>query len=249
METRQKAQALIMAGAVQVDGRRVEKAGTFVDTAVAISLLEPECPFVSRGGIKLDHALSVFGIPVAGAECLDLGSSTGGFTDCLLQRGARKVYCVDVGRNQLHWKLRNDPRVVLREGYNARDLDPADFPEALFQVAVMDLAFISQRLVLPRVQYLLGCRGDREVNLVTLVKPQFEAGRADVGKGGIVRNEEVRMRVLRDVVQDASALGFAVTAWERSPITGADGNVEFLLHLRFSGQSPISGVRHDAGSI
>jgi 23S rRNA (cytidine1920-2'-O)/16S rRNA (cytidine1409-2'-O)-methyltransferase len=233
VETREKAKALIMAGQVLVDEQKVVKAGACVDPEAPIRLLGPAAPYVSRGGIKLAHGLEAFGIAVSGRECLDLGASTGGFTDCLLQRGASRVWCVDVGRGQLHWRLRTDPRVRLLEGYNARYLNPKDFPTAQLERVVMDLSFISLRLILPPLAGLLASRGTGTVEGVALVKPQFEAGPVDVGKGGIVRREEVRRRVLAEVAAAAAAAGFEVGAEVASPITGADGNVEYLLHLQY----------------
>lgn len=220
-----------MAGLVRVEGRKVQKAGTTVDIQSEIVLIDSGCPYVSRGGIKLAHALDFFQIDPTGLTCLDLGSSTGGFTDCLLQRGARLVYCIDAGRGQLHWKLRNDPRVVLRERCNARFMDPADFPSVHFGLVVADLSFISLRLVLDPLVRLLQAQGPGKVDLLPLIKPQFEAGRQEVGKGGIVRDEAVRQRVLEDVQAAAAGSGFSVLGRTVSPITGMDGNVEFFLHL------------------
>jgi 23S rRNA (cytidine1920-2'-O)/16S rRNA (cytidine1409-2'-O)-methyltransferase len=240
-ETRQKAKALIMAGAILVDGEKITKAGTRVDPTAEFRVLGPTCPFVSRGGIKLAHALDEFGLTVTGDSCLDIGSSTGGFTDCLLQRGAVRVHCVDVGRNQLDWRLRSDPRVVVMEKYNARYLDPADFPEALFRTVVIDVSFISLRLVLPPLRQLLAARGTRPARVVCLVKPQFEAGREEVGKGGIVRQTAVRERVVTELIQFAAGCGYAVRARTTSPITGADGNEEYFLLLETGGTSAATG--------
>ncbi|MBP7866829.1 MAG: TlyA family RNA methyltransferase [Acidobacteria bacterium] len=231
-ETRVKAQALIMAGLVLAGDRKVDKPGTRVDDTLPLRVLGDGCPFVGRGGLKLAHALDVFALPVDGAVCLDVGSSTGGFTDCLLSRGARQVHCIDVGRNQLHWKLRTDPRVVLREGFNARYLGPGDFPGVVFDRVVMDVSFISQTLILPAIRRLLDAGGRADADVVTLVKPQFEAGPGEVGKGGIVRDEAVRERVLETVADVARHLGFRVLGHTVSPVTGADGNVEYLLHLK-----------------
>jgi len=221
-----------MAGLVFAEGRRVDKPGTWVGEQVELTVRGDDCPFVSRGGLKLAHALDHFRIEVQSRSCLDLGSSTGGFSHCLLLRGASGVHCVDVGRGLLHWKLRNDPRITLHEGYNARFLSAADFPGACFGIVVLDLAFISQRLVLPALYQLLREAGRPPVDVVSLVKPQFEAGRAEVGKGGIVRDEAVRRRTVDQVAACARELGFAVRGWVESPVTGADGNVEFLLHLQ-----------------
>ncbi|MBN2431534.1 MAG: TlyA family RNA methyltransferase [Acidobacteria bacterium] len=230
-ETRQKAKALIMAGAVLVDGEKITKAGTRADTAAEFRVLGSTCPFVSRGGIKLAHALTEFRLTVSGDCCLDIGASTGGFTDCLLQQGATRVFCLDVGRGQLHWKLRTDPRVVVMEKYNARYLDPDDFPAVTFRTVVMDLSFISLRLVLPPLRRLLDTRGASPSRVVCLVKPQFEAGRQEVGKGGIVRDAAVRERVMTELASFAARSGYRVTGRTTSPVTGADGNVEYFLLL------------------
>ncbi len=225
--TRQRAQALILAGRVDVDGLRADKAGTLVAEEADLRVAGPEHPFVSRGGVKLAAALDAFGIDPSGLVCLDVGSSTGGFTDCLLQRGAARVYAIDVGYGQLDAKLRGDPRVVLREKVNARFLSREHVPESA-DLAAFDLSFISVRLVLPAVVPLLS-PGAR---LVVLVKPQFEAGRGEVGKGGIVRSEEIRRRVLEEIESFGRGLGWAVLGAIPSPLAGAHGNREFLLGFR-----------------
>ena len=225
--TREKAQAMILAGRVQVDGRPAEKAGSPVPADADVRVEGPEHPYVSRGGIKLAAALDAFRIDPAGLVCLDVGASTGGFTDCLLQRGAARVYAVDVGYGQIDAKLRSDPRVVLREKVNARFLSREHVPEAV-GLAVLDLSFISVRLVLPAVLALL----DAGARIVVLVKPQFEAGRSEVGKGGIVRSEETRRRVVADIEAFGRGLGLAVEGSVPSPIAGARGNREFLLVFR-----------------
>jgi len=222
--TRQKAQALILSGAVSVDGRRVDKAGAPVEEDADIAVAGPPHPYVSRGGVKLAAALDEFGLDPSGLVCLDVGASTGGFTDCLLQRGAAKVYAVDVGYGQLDAKLRGDSRVVLREKVNARSLSRDDVPEPV-RIAAVDVSFISTRLVLPAVVPLLAADGA----LVVLVKPQFEAGRGEVGKGGIVRSEEVRRRVVSEIAEFAAGLHLEGIGAIRSPIRGAHGNEEFLL--------------------
>ncbi len=227
-----------MAGQVLVDEQKVVKAGARVDADAAIRLLALPGPYVSRGGFKLDHALDTFQIEVTGQACLDLGASTGGFTDCLLQRGAARVWCVDVGRGQLHWRIRCDPRVTALEGYNARHLAPGDFAGAAIGRVVMDLSFISLRLVLPPLKEFLDRCGTGTTEVVALVKPQFEAGPRDVGKGGIVRSEAVRARVLEEIRVAAAAAGYEVCGQTTSPITGADGNVEYLLHLRHRRSAP-----------
>jgi len=222
-ESRQKAQALILAGAVMVNGQKAQKPGHTVDASSALELVE-KLQYVSRGGLKLEKALDHFEIGVEGKICLDVGSSTGGFTDCLLQRGAQKVYALDVGTGQLDWKLRNDPRVVVREQFNARNLKFEDIGE-LCDLAVCDVSFISVTLILPTLPPLL--RPGAE--MVILVKPQFEVGRYDVGKGGIVRDPELHAAACRRVAASAESLGFKAEVIE-SPILGAEGNREFLLH-------------------
>jgi len=224
-ESREKAKALILAGQVRVDGQRSDKAGKEISLEANVELLAPP-PYVSRGGFKIAKALDEFGIDPAGWICLDIGSSTGGFTDCLLQRGALKVYAFDVGTGQMDWKLRNDPRVVLREGVNARNLTPADVAERS-RLAVCDVSFISVTLILPALPPLLCEDGE----LVILVKPQFEVGREQVGKGGIVREPELHQQAIDRIAAAAQSLGYR-TAWTESPILGAEGNKEFLLHAR-----------------
>jgi 23S rRNA (cytidine1920-2'-O)/16S rRNA (cytidine1409-2'-O)-methyltransferase len=221
--TREKAQALIMAGAVLVDGRKAAKPGQPLDAESRIEVLE-QPPFVSRGGLKLAAAIAHFGIRVASRICLDIGASTGGFTDCLLQRGAARVHAVDVGAGQLDWKIRNDPRVAVHEKLNARYLRPEDLGEPI-DLAVCDVSFISATLILPAVAPLLQPAGE----MVILVKPQFEVGKGQVGKGGIVREPELHQAACRRVDDAVRQLGFE-TALIESPILGAKGNREFLLH-------------------
>lgn len=230
-----------MAGAVLADNQKVTKPGASVAADAEIRLLDDGCPFVSRGGIKLAHALDAFGVAPAGRTCLDLGCSTGGFTDCLLQRGAARVHGVDVGRGLLHARLRADPRVTLTERCNARNIRPEDFPGAAFDLVVIDLSFISLRLVLPAVAGLLRAGGGA-ADVVALVKPQFEASRGEVGKGGIVRDAAVRRRAVDEVARAAAAAGFTVAGETESPITGADGNVEYFLHLRLGAAAPAGGA-------
>jgi 23S rRNA (cytidine1920-2'-O)/16S rRNA (cytidine1409-2'-O)-methyltransferase len=229
-ESREKAQALILAGQVQVVGRPGAKAGTSLPADAEIRVAAAEHPWVSRGGIKLAHALAVLDIDVAGRLGLDIGASTGGFTDVLLQRGARHVIAVDVGHGQLHWKLRSDPRVTLREGLNARALTRQDLPDLGegADVVTVDVSFISLKQILPAVPALLAPRAD----VVLLVKPQFEAGRRDVGAGGIVRDPAIHARVVEEVGMAAAAVGLTRVATITSPITGVEGNKEFLMHLR-----------------
>jgi 23S rRNA (cytidine1920-2'-O)/16S rRNA (cytidine1409-2'-O)-methyltransferase len=225
-ETRAKAQARILAGEVLVEDRPVTKAGTAVDEAADIRLRGDALPFVSRGGLKLAGALDRWGIDPTGLVCFDAGSSTGGFTDCLLQRGATKVYAVDVGTNQLHWKLRSDPRVVSMEQVNLRTWNPSSIPERC-QLLVADLSFISLRLAIPPVLLSL----DPRAEAVLLVKPQFEAGRNDVGPGGIVRDPAVHRRVLMETWAFFASTDLRPLALAESPIKGGEGNTEFLLRL------------------
>ena len=225
--TREKAQALIMAGEVLVDGRKAAKPGQPVDAEVRIEVLA-QPPFVSRGGLKLDAAIAHFAIQVAGRVCLDIGASTGGFTDCLLQRGALRVHAVDVGAGQLDWKIRNDPRVVVHEKLNARYLRAEDIGEPI-DLAVCDVSFISATLILPAVAPLLQTNLHSGGEMVILVKPQFEAGKGQVGKGGIVREPELHQAACRRVDDAVRQLGFE-TALMESPILGAEGNKEFLLY-------------------
>ena len=222
-ETRERAQALILAGYVNHAGRRIDKPGQQVPEDAEIVITE-RLRYVSRGGLKIEAALRDFQIDATGKVCLDVGASTGGFTDCLLQNGAARVYAFDVGTGQLDWKLRNDPRVVVREGVNARYLQPSDLPEPL-DLIVCDVSFISVGLILPVLPPLLRTPGA----MVILIKPQFEAGRDQVGKGGIVRDPELHRQVCERIEGMAKALGFR-TAVMDSPILGAEGNREFLLY-------------------
>jgi 23S rRNA (cytidine1920-2'-O)/16S rRNA (cytidine1409-2'-O)-methyltransferase len=228
--TRERARALILAGQVRVDGTVVSKAGAQVAAGAPIELLQPDHPYVSRGGLKLAHALDVFGIDPAGAVALDVGASTGGFTDVLLRRGAAHVVALDVGHGQIDWKLRNDARVTVVERVNARALAADRLPAGfrLFAVITMDVSFISLKQVLPAIAPLLEPGG----SLVTLVKPQFEAGRSEVRRGGIVSDPAVQTRVVEAVAAAADTLGLSRVATVESPITGAEGNREFFLHLR-----------------
>ena len=225
-ESRTKAQAMIMAGVVLVDEQRVDKPSLQFDTNSSIRVKggdDPTSRYVGRGGLKLEAALREFHLDVTGFTCLDVGASTGGFTDCLLQHGVKRVVAVDVGHNQIDWRLRNDPRVEVREGVNARYLQPQDFAEK-FELAVVDVSFISVTKVLPAIVPLLIPRG----SIVTLIKPQFEVGRGEVGSGGIVRDPEKRSRVVEEVNNAATALGLEVVNPIESPIQGAEGNIEFL---------------------
>lgn len=225
--TRQEAQAAIMAGKVTVDGRVADKPGQRVPPGAQVVLRGPAHPYVSRGGVKLAHALRVFGIDVRGRVAVDLGAGTGGFTDCLLQAGAAKVYAVDVGRGQLAWRLRTDPRVVCLEGVNARSLAPEQVGGP-HELVTADLAFISLRLVWGTIARLVKPEGD----VVALVKPQFEAGRGRVGRGGVVRDPQVHEAVLRDVLGAAAGAGLQTVGLTVSPLRGPAGNIEYLAHLR-----------------
>jgi 23S rRNA (cytidine1920-2'-O)/16S rRNA (cytidine1409-2'-O)-methyltransferase len=225
--TREKAQALIMAGEVLVDGQKATKAGQLVSPGSGIEITA-KLRYASRGGLKLEAALLTFSINVNGFVIADFGSSTGGFTDCLLQAGAARVHAIDVGAGQLDWKLRNDPRVVVHEGINARYLEPADIGEPV-DLAVCDVSFISATLILPAMQRLL--KPNPGTGLIVLVKPQFEVGKGQVGKGGIVRDPAQHEAVCEKVIASVEALGFRTQMME-SPITGAEGNKEFLLYGR-----------------
>jgi len=225
-ESRTKAQAMVMAGVVLVDEQRVEKPSQQIDSGSTIRIKggdDPTSRYVGRGGLKLEAALREFQIDVAGWTCLDVGASTGGFTDCLLQHGAAHVVAIDVGHNQIDWRLRNDARVEVREGVNARYLQPEDF-ETKFELAVMDVSFISATKVLPAIVPLLREGG----GIVTLIKPQFEVGRGEVGGGGVVRDAAKRARVVEEVNDAARALGLEAVNVIESPLPGAEGNVEYL---------------------
>ena len=225
--SRARAQALILAGKVRVGGRAESKAGAQVEAEAEVEVVAPDHPYVSRGGLKLAGALDGFDIAVEGFDCLDVGASTGGFTDLLLQRGARRVIALDVGRGQLDWRLRSDPRVVVMEGVNARHLEPDGLPFAA-ALAVVDVSFISLRLVVPALlPHLVPGAW-----LVCLVKPQFEAGREQVGKGGIVRDEAVRRAVVDETVAALAALGLEPVGVVPSPIRGQKGNLEELAVFR-----------------
>ena len=224
--TRTRAQALVMAGRVLVGDRRVEKASETFPPDAPLRVRggdDPAARYVGRGGLKLEKALAEFQIDPAGLVCLDVGASTGGFTDCLLQHGAARVVALDVGHNQIDWRLRTDPRVEVREGVNARHLRPEDFPER-FDLITMDVSFISATKILPALKGLLKEGG----RVVVLVKPQFEVGKGEVGKGGVVRDPAQHARVVGEVNAAAAALGLRVVGVTDSPITGADGNREFL---------------------
>jgi len=228
--TRAKAKAAVLAGVVYVDGRRVEKAGTACRADAVIEVRGPLNPYVSRGGLKLQHALDVFGIPVAGRTCIDVGASTGGFTDCLLQRGAARVHAVDVGYGQLDWKLRQDPRVVVVERTNFRYIRPGDLP--LVDLIVIDVSFISLLKMLPAARITLSQGGD----VVALIKPQFEAGRQAVARGGgVVRDPRIHREVIETLLGEAAQDGWAAVELTYSPILGPKGNIEFFVWWKRAG--------------
>lgn len=226
-ESRERAKTTIMSGLVFVNGQRADKPGMSVPEDAKIELHGNTLPFVSRGGYKLDKALKVFPIDPTDKVCIDCGASTGGFTDVLLQQGAKKVYSVDVGYGQLAWKLRSDERVVNMERTNLRYITEEQIPEKL-DMAVMDVSFISIRLVLPAVKRLLKYGAD----IVCLIKPQFEAGREEVGKKGVVRDEGVHVRVVHDILDFAPQTGLTVVGLDYSPIKGPEGNIEYICHMK-----------------
>ncbi len=225
--SREKAKAIIMSGIVYVDGQKEDKAGSMFAESVAIEVRGQPLRYVSRGGLKLEKAMTHFGVQPQGKICMDVGSSTGGFTDCMLQNGAVKVYAVDVGHGQLDWKLRNDPRVVCMERTNIRYVAPEDIPDRIALTSV-DVSFISLSKVLGPVKALLEPDGQ----VVCLIKPQFEAGREKVGKKGVVRDRAVHLEVIERVMDDAVSMGFRVLNLEYSPIKGPEGNIEYLLYLQ-----------------
>ena len=225
--SREKAKAVIMAGSVFVDGQREDKAGTMIDEKAEITVKGNQLKYVSRGGLKLEKAMSHFDISPEGKVCMDVGASTGGFTDCMLQNGAVKVYSVDVGHGQLAWKLRNDERVVCMEKTNIRYVTPEDIDQSPSFISI-DVSFISLTKVLGPVRELMEDAGD----IVCLIKPQFEAGREKVGKKGVVRDAKVHEEVIEKVVSFAQSIGFSSKELEFSPIKGPEGNIEYLLHLQ-----------------
>ncbi|MBW2108254.1 MAG: TlyA family RNA methyltransferase [Deltaproteobacteria bacterium] len=232
VQSRQRALALILAGQVFVDGRRLTKAGTRVRKEADIRISGGDIPYVSRGGIKLEAALKAFGLDVSGWRCLDVGASTGGFTDCLLQHGAAHVTAVDVGYGQIHWNLRNDPRVTLLERTNIRHLNP-DTLASLVDLACIDVSFISLKIVVPVVMRCIKPAG----RIVCLIKPQFEVGKGLVGKGGVVRDENMHKAVIKDLTETFFQRGLRRLALTPSPILGAKGNREFLALL-----TPVDGT-------
>jgi 23S rRNA (cytidine1920-2'-O)/16S rRNA (cytidine1409-2'-O)-methyltransferase len=239
VQSREQGQALILAGQVLVNGQKKDKAGTLVADDADIRILGEQMPYVSRGGLKLEAALREFSIDVAGTTALDAGASTGGFTDCLLQHGAKKVYAVDVGYGQMAWKIRQDPRIVVIERTNVRDIDPALVPEKV-DIIVIDVSFISLEKVIPSVLRFL----KPEARIVALIKPQFEVGKGQVGKGGIVRDEAARSTAVEKVRTAFQSAGLNVQGIIPSPITGQDGNVEYLIYavMRPANSSPSTTI-------
>ncbi|MDR7075119.1 23S rRNA (cytidine1920-2'-O)/16S rRNA (cytidine1409-2'-O)-methyltransferase [Neobacillus niacini] len=230
-ETREKAKRSIMAGLVYTNEERLDKPGEKVKVDIPLMIKGNALPYVSRGGLKLEKALKIFDVSVKDKTMLDIGASTGGFTDCALQNGAKMSYALDVGYNQLAWKLRQDERVVVMERTNFRYVTPKDLAGEMPNFATIDVSFISLRLILPVLKTLLVPQSD----IVALVKPQFEAGREQVGKKGIVRDEKVHLQVVNKIVDFSIEQGFNVVNLSFSPITGGDGNIEFLLHLKWLG--------------
>ena len=235
-ESRQKAQALIMAGQIYVAGQKADKAGMQVEESAEIELRGKTLAYVSRGGLKLEKAIGAFRLDLKDKVCIDCGASTGGFTDCMLQNGAAKVYAVDVGYGQLAWSLRQDPRVVCMERTNVRYLTPEQIPEPL-DFGSVDVSFISLRLILAALRGLMKPEGE----VVCLVKPQFEAGREKVGKKGVVRDPKVHLEVLEQFLENAAACDFAVKEMTFSPIRGPEGNIEYLGHLSAGPGEPYQG--------
>ncbi|ADH99767.1 TlyA family RNA methyltransferase [Salisediminibacterium selenitireducens] len=229
-ESRERAKRSIMAGLVLADGERIDKAGAKVNIDAKLSIKGEVLPYVSRGGLKLQRAIEVFDLSLAGKVMLDIGSSTGGFTDCALQNGAEHVYALDVGYNQLAWKLRQDERVTVMERTNFRYAKPEDFTGAKPDFATFDVSFISIRLLLPVLQTII----QPNSGIMTLVKPQFEAGRDEVGKKGIIRDRHIHERVLSDLTDFSESLGYTIEGLAPSPVRGGEGNIEFLMHMSAS---------------
>ena len=241
-DTRSKAQAIIMAGQVYVNGQKADKPGTSYEETVQIEVRGVTCPYVSRGGLKLEKALRDFGVKPEGFVCSDSGASTGGFTDCLLQQGARKVFAIDVGYGQLDWKIRSDDRVVVMERTNIRYVTPEDIGEAL-DLSVIDVSFIGLDIVLPAIKALLKPESGQ---VLCLIKPQFEAGKENVGKKGVVRDPKVHQMVLDNFVALAKNLGFTILGLTFSPVKGPEGNIEFLGHLTLA---EAAGIEPDIAAL
>lgn len=240
-DTRSKAQAIIMSGLVYVDGQKADKPGISYEETVSIEVRTGACPYVSRGGLKLEKALRDFGVDPTGFVCSDSGASTGGFTDCLLQQGASKVFAIDVGYGQLDWKIRSDPRVVVMERTNVRYVTPEDLGEPL-DLSVVDVSFISLRIVLPVIKTFLKPSGQ----VLCLIKPQFEAGKEKVGKKGVVRDPAVHREVLDNFVAMVHEIGFTIQGLTFSPVKGPEGNIEFLAHLTVEEKN---GMQPDTAQI
>ena len=238
--SREKAKAIIMSGQVYVDGQKEDKAGTSFAEEVKIEVRGNTLPYVSRGGLKLEKAMNNFGVNVDKKICMDVGASTGGFTDCMLQNGAVKVYSVDVGRGQLAWKLRQDERVVCMEKTNIRYVEPADIPDRI-EFSSIDVSFISLTKVLLPVKNLLTDDG----RIVCLIKPQFEAGREKVGKKGVVRDKAVHREVIEKVIEYAASIGFNILNLDYSPIKGPEGNIEYLLYLENGNRDETDEIKTD----
>ena len=240
-DSRSKAQAIIMAGLVYVDGQKADKPGISYEESVQIEVRGESCPYVSRGGLKLEKALRDFGVKPIDYVCSDSGASTGGFTDCLLQQGAKKVFAIDVGYGQLDWKIRSDERVVVMERTNIRYVTPEQLGEPL-DLSVIDVSFISLKIVLPTIKTLLKPNGQ----VLCLIKPQFEAGREKVGKKGVVREPATHKEVLDDFVSLAKELDFTILGLTFSPVKGPEGNIEFLGHLTLADQE---GIQPDTAQV
>ena len=241
-ETRTKAQAIIMSGMVYVAGQKADKPGMSFDETVDIEVRGAACPYVSRGGLKLEKALRDFGVDPTGYVCSDSGASTGGFTDCLLQQGASKVFAIDVGYGQLDWKIRSDPRVVVMERTNVRYVTSEQLGEPL-DLSVVDVSFISLRIVLPVIKTFLK---ENAGQVLCLIKPQFEAGKEKVGKKGVVRDPAVHKEVLDDFVKLTKETGFKILGLTFSPVKGPEGNIEFLAHLTLA---DVNGIEPDTDSV
>ena len=240
-DTRSKAQAIIMSGMVYVDGQKADKPGISYEESVQLEVRGETCPYVSRGGLKLEKALRDFGVKPEGYVCSDSGASTGGFTDCPLQQGAKKVFAIDVGYGQLDWKIRSDPRVVVMERTNIRYVTPEQLGEPL-DLSVVDVSFISLKIVLPAIKELLKPTGQ----VLCLIKPQFEAGKEKVGKKGVVREPETHKEVLDHFVTLAGELGFTILGLTFSPVKGPEGNIEFLSHLTLNN---CAGIVPDTAAV
>jgi len=240
-ETRTKAQAIIMSGLVYVDGQKADKPGISYEENVALEVRSGGCPYVSRGGLKLEKALRDFGVDPTGYVCSDSGASTGGFTDCLLQQGAKKVFAIDVGYGQLDWKIRSDPRVVVMERTNVRYVTPEDLGEPL-DLSVVDVSFISLGIVLPVIKTFLKPVGQ----VLCLIKPQFEAGKEKVGKKGVIRDPAVHLEVLDNFVALTERIGFTILGLTFSPVKGPEGNIEFLAHLTLDN---VAGIVPDTAAV